>query len=166
MYFFDGLPAVTGPLVWSSQDCIKTPLQLHRSTSCPDRWAPCQYFQLNIMLVRVMCEVDCLVCRRAVCCHYWMTTRFTNGSWWRGPPERWEELRKRVWSLSKKWAATAYLEDLALRAAGIWDPVYPPLDVFFFDFQRNFGIQVVSPTLSVWLHIREPCNYARRNYHH
>lgn len=37
-----------------------------------------------------------LLCCRVVCCLCSMTTRFTCGSWWWGPPERWAESKERV----------------------------------------------------------------------
>lgn len=60
---------------------------------------------------------------RAACCHCWMTTRFTCGSLWQVLRERWEGSRKRVWSPSRKWETIASQEDLALRAAGIQEPL-------------------------------------------
>lgn len=37
VYFLDGVVVATGHLVWSSQDCTRTPQLSHRSTSCRDR---------------------------------------------------------------------------------------------------------------------------------
>lgn len=79
------------------------------------------------------CQTDwlmtCLLCDRVVCCHCWMTTQFTFGSWWPRLPGKWEGLRERTWSVYRKWAATASQEDLALRAAGTWEPVSTVLDM-------------------------------------
>lgn len=68
-------------------------------------------------------------CDRAACCHCWMTTRFTCGSWWPVPPERLAGWRGRAWSVYRKWAATASQEDPALRAAGTLEPVDAVLDL-------------------------------------
>ena len=92
----------------------------------------------------------CVMCAlfgcRAGCCRCWMTTPSTCGSSWPGPPEKWEGLRKRVWPLSKKWTATASLEDLASRAAGVWNHLYSFLP-FYEEFRSTCCFTLPPPPL-------------------
>lgn len=100
------------------------------------------------------------LCDRAASCPCWMTTRFTCGSWWLAPQERWAGSRKTAWSVSRKWAATASQDDLALRAAGILKPVFRSSLFFtskwlFFTFFILFFFSVPLGWLSssYWGHV-------------
>lgn len=91
-----------------------------------------------------------------------MTTRYTCGSWWPGPPERWEGLRERAWSVYRKWAATASQEDLALRAAGTLEPVDTILDLHYFSAIKSIIIKVFiisDPVFLEYLWLAFVCMY-------